>query len=208
MRPNRPVFGSVTTMTSASPTATPSWSSASSVASAMVFPATSTHSTLYRAFLVLLDRERGCSLGTTTGSISASFDVLLPLPAFAAAELLPLVGRLPFGCALPFAPVFPVVCALPFAPFVRFAAAAPLFGDFAVLPVAFSVPPVAFAVPDAGFPVPVFPVPVPIAFCGVPLFGGAAAPPISRSAAATGVTIPVRNIISCVPILMADETTM
>ncbi len=30
---------------------------------------------------------------------------------------------------------------------------------------------------------------------------------ISRSAA-TGVTIPVRNITSCVPILMADETTM
>ena len=66
MRPNSPVFGSVTTMTSASPTATPSWSSASSVASAMVFPATSTHSTLYRAFLVLLDRERGCSFGTAT----------------------------------------------------------------------------------------------------------------------------------------------
>jgi hypothetical protein len=133
----------------------------------MVFPATSTHSTLYRAFLVLLDRERGCSLGTTTGSISASFDVLLPLPAFAAAEPLPLVGRLPLGCALPFAPVFPVVGALPFAPFaalVRLGAAVLLPGDFAVPPVAFAVPPVAFAVPGAGFPVPVFPVPVPIAF--------------------------------------------
>jgi len=121
----------------------------------MVFPATSTHSTLYRAFLVLLDRERGCSLGTTTGSISALFDVFLPLPAFAAAELLPLVGRLPLGCALPFAP---------FAPLVRFAAAALLPGDFAVPPAAFAVPPVDFAVPEAGFPVPVFPVPVPIAF--------------------------------------------
>jgi hypothetical protein len=177
----------------------------------MVFPATSTHSTLYRAFLVLLDRERGCSLGTTTGSISASFDVLLPLPAFAAAALLPLVGRLPLGCALPFAPVFPVVCALPFTPFaalVRFAAAAPLPAAFAVPPPAFAVPPAAFGAPGAGFPVPVFPVPVPMAFCGVPPFGGAAPPPISRSAGATGVTIPVRNIISCVPILMADETTM
>jgi hypothetical protein len=92
---------------------------------------------------------------------------------------------------------------------VRFDAAVLLPGDFAVPPAAFAVPPVAFAAPPAGFPVPVFPVPVPMAFCGVlPPLGGAAPPPISRSAGATGVTIPVRNIISCVPILMADETTM
>ena len=45
MRPKRPVLGSLTTITSASPTATPSWSRARSVASSTVLPATSTHST-------------------------------------------------------------------------------------------------------------------------------------------------------------------
>jgi hypothetical protein len=158
MRPNRPVFGSVTMMTSASPTATPSWSSASSVASATVFPATSTHSTLYRAFLVLLDRERGCSLGTTTGSISASFCLLFPLPALAAAELFPFVGGGPF----PLDPVFPVVGGLPFAVGVRFAALALLLGDFAVPAAGFAVPAAGF--PSPGFAAPGFPVPVPMAF--------------------------------------------
>ena len=146
--------------------------------------------------------ERGCSFGTTTGSVSASFELLFPLLALAPVELLPFVG------GFPLAPVFPVVCALPFAVGGRFGAWALLFGDFAVPAAGFAVPFVGFAVPFAGFPAPGFVVPVPIAFWGVPPLGGAAPPPISRSAAATGVTIPVRNIISCVPILMADETTM
>src|SRR5579862_2972855 len=47
----------------------------------MVFPATSTHSTLYRAFLVRLDRERGCSFGTAVSSTSASPATFLPLVA-------------------------------------------------------------------------------------------------------------------------------
>ena len=63
MRPKSPVLGSPTTITSASPTATPSWSRACSVASSTVFPATSTHSTRYRAFLVRFERDRGCAFG-------------------------------------------------------------------------------------------------------------------------------------------------
>ena len=60
----------------------------------------------------------------------------------------------------------------------------------------------------------VLPPPVPMAFWAPVAFGGPDEPPISRSVAfsvgatPTGVTIPERNMYSCVPILIADETTM
>ena len=60
-RPNRPFCGSWTTSTSASRSSTPSWSSAASVASSIVRPVVTTHSTaIYFLFFFL--RERGCGL--------------------------------------------------------------------------------------------------------------------------------------------------
>src|SRR6202042_2246341 len=95
-RPKSPVFGSSTTITSASPTATPSWSSACSVASSTVFPATSTHSTLYRAFLFLLARDRGCAFGV--GSCAPPPE---PAPLVAC---FPEAGFLPLAAARPLVP--------------------------------------------------------------------------------------------------------
>ncbi len=167
-RPKRPVLGSDTTITSASPTATPSWSSACSVASSTVLPATSTHSTRYRAFLVRFERDRGWDLGAGASSTSSL-------------AALPFVVRFPAGG---------------FFPFVGAAAV----GLRAVLgrrqvALAAAVPSVAVDVFLVGF--------------GGGFGGGLSslAEPISRSAT-TGVTIPVRNITSWVPIRMADDTTM
>jgi hypothetical protein len=158
----------------------------------MVLPATSTHSTLYRAFLVLLDRERGCSFGTAANSISASSSAAF----FPLAGGLPATGLLPFVGRFPFTGAFPVVDGLPAAgrfPFV------PLAAPFLATPVLLTGGLPGF---NAGFAVP-------IAFGDVPVpLPGGAPPPISRSAALTGVTIPVRNIISWVPILIAEEMTM
>ena len=57
-----PDFGSSTTTTSASVSATPSWSRAASTASSTVLPVISTHSIDYWPFRGRLSLERGCGL--------------------------------------------------------------------------------------------------------------------------------------------------
>src|SRR5581483_8423700 len=66
-------------ITSASVRATPSWSNANSVASSTVLPATSTHSTCYRAFLARFERDRGCTLGAAACSVSSPAPERAPL---------------------------------------------------------------------------------------------------------------------------------
>src|SRR6185437_737879 len=144
-------------------------------------------------------------------SASASAETFLPLVArgfplvalaLRAAAPPPLVVRRTVGAGLPPAPAafFAGVAVLPLVP----DPVLPLVPD----PVLAGVVPLAggLAVPAAGC----LPPPEPKAFGGAPglAFGGApglafgGSPPISRSTGApTGVTIPVRNMNSCVPIL-------
>ena len=136
------------------------------MASSTVFPATSTHSTRYRAFLFRFERDRECGFGAAVAPSEAA----APFVGFPAAGFLPLLAR----------PLLP-----------------PLAGGRIAW--AAAVPSVALEVFffTAGF--------------GGGVFSGLSlsplAEPISRSCT-TGATIPVRNITSCVPIRIAEETTM
>ncbi len=178
-------MGSVRTTTSASVAATPSCSSACSVASSTVLPATSTHSTAdYRSFLVFFERDRFCVFAAAAASSADALPADVPLGFF------PLAGAPP--------PVLPPLRPL-------------LVGRFVggTVEPATDVPSVAVDTFLAGFGAG-------FGACFATCFdlgdsNAAASDPfdaaISRSAA-TGFTIPVRNITSCVPILIADETTM
>jgi hypothetical protein len=155
-------------MISASPSATPSWSKACSVASATVLPATSTHSTRYRAFLLRFERDRFWALG-------------------AGGWLCPLRPPEP---ALPFGDFRPFVVPRPFDPVPGLGGTVPLASDVPSVAVDFRR--------CGGFGA---------GFAGSGFSFSSLAEPISRSTA-TGATMPVRNITSCVPIRMAEDTTM
>jgi hypothetical protein len=133
-----------------------------------------------RLFLARFERERGCAFGAGGGASAADLPLDLPLALRAA-------GLRPFGLDLPFDP-------------------APVFGvasSFASFALGATVPLVA-AVPSVA--------PERLACFGAGFGGGLSslpslAEPISRSTA-TGSTIPDRNITSCVPIRIAEDTTM
>ena len=173
IRPKSPVLGSLTTITSASPTATPSWSRARSVASSTgLCPPLLPTPPVIEPFSFRFERDRGCGFG-------AGVSVTSSAPASRSSAACLAAGFRPLARARPLVPgrswsaagsPWPPRCRRWRSTFLT-AGSGALFGRRFLL------------VPSS------------------------LARPISRSCP-TGDTMPVRNITSCVPIRIAEDTTM